>query len=357
MIVKKAGKNIPFTFEWSPNCAGKYIEKYNAPVIDDGSIYNLIITEMGVVMLEVDPTKPTEGTGEFSMSFTMALSDVNYVGHLALCRILDKQDPKFPCDPTKPEDFYFYEVNYDDEKDTDLDTVIPYTKNDGSFDGVHYASGYAFKAIRPGKWNLVYLKNLAKSVGMKSLSSKDVEVEPTGQIIQINNQGGVYAVVITGTYNHTNYYVNQIVPENTVSILWQVPQFVIITIAEILFSITGYEFAYSQAAPSMKALVQALWLLTTAVGDSIIVLIAVLDLFNDLAIQSFVYAGAMIVVIIIFALMSIFYYDYKYYTGESEEDDEFDEEDAISLAQTKDAFPFENGHHNKGFDDTWDERL
>ena len=65
----------------------------------------------------------------------------------------------------------------------------------------------------------------------------------------------------------------------------------IITVAEILFSITGYEFAYSQAAPSMKALVQALWVLTTAVGDAIIVLIAVLDLFENLATQFFVYAG------------------------------------------------------------------
>lgn len=174
------------------------------------------------------------------------------------------------------------------------------------------------------------------------------------------------------------YTVNEIVPYNTVSILWQIPQFVIITTAEILFSITGYEFAYSQAAPSMKALVQALWLLTTAVGDSIIVLIAVLDLFSDQAVQAFVYAGsiyfllfrrffnpsflgAMLVVIIIFALMSIFYYDYKYYTGEDGEEDDFEEEDAVSLALNKDAYPLNhltNGNTNKGFEsDAWDERL
>lgn len=156
-------------------------------------------------------------------------------------------------------------------------------------------------------WSLVYLHNLAKSVGMQSLKPSEVEFNETGIYIAINNQGGVYAAVLTGSYDKVNkkfrifqnyinlfkptYLVNQIVPFNTVSILWQIPQFVIITIAEILFSITGYEFAYSQAAPSMKALVQALWLLTTAVGDSIIVLIAVLNIFSDQAVQAFVYAG------------------------------------------------------------------
>uniref|UniRef100_A0AC34F4X3 Peptide transporter family 1 n=1 Tax=Panagrolaimus sp. ES5 TaxID=591445 RepID=A0AC34F4X3_9BILA len=355
MIKVGADNNIIFIFAYNCGNTPNLVTNYTAPVVDDGSIYNLIVSELGVVMLEVDPTKPTEGTGEFSLSLTMALNDTNYVGHMALCRAGEANT----CDPTKPEDFYFYEVNYDDEKDTDLDTIIPYTKNDGSFSTQQFVSGYAFKAVRPGNWSLVYLHNLAKSVGMQSLKPTEVNFTETGIYIAINNQGGVYAAVLTGAYKAPYYLVNQIVPFNTVSILWQIPQFVIITIAEILFSITGYEFAYSQAAPSMKALVQALWLLTTAVGDSIIVLIAVLDIFSDQAVQAFVYAGAMFVVIVIFALMSIFYYDYKYYTGEEGEDDEFEDEDAISLAQTKDALPYENGlgRSNKGFDDSWDERL
>lgn len=43
----------------------------------------------------------------------------------------------------------------------------------------------------------------------------------------------------------------------------------------------------------MKSVVQALWLLTTAIGDSIIVLITALDLFDDMAVQFFAYAGIM----------------------------------------------------------------
>jgi len=37
-----------------------------------------------------------------------------------------------------------------------------------------------------------------------------------------------------------------LVPRNVVSVLYQIPQYVILTVGEILFSITGLAFAYSQ---------------------------------------------------------------------------------------------------------------
>ena len=33
---------------------------------------------------------------------------------------------------------------------------------------------------------------------------------------------------------------------NTVNLLWLVPQFAVITVAEVLISVTGLEFAYTQ---------------------------------------------------------------------------------------------------------------
>ena len=52
-----------------------------------------------------------------------------------------------------------------------------------------------------------------------------------------------------------------------VSMLWQIPQYILVTAGEIMFSVTGIEFAYSQAPNSMKSMVQSFWLLTVSAGE------------------------------------------------------------------------------------------
>ena len=47
-----------------------------------------------------------------------------------------------------------------------------------------------------------------------------------------------------------------VVEDNRVHIMWLLPQYAVVTVGEILFSITSMEFAYSQAPPSMKSVLQ-----------------------------------------------------------------------------------------------------
>lgn len=48
---------------------------------------------------------------------------------------------------------------------------------------------------------------------------------------------------------------------------WQISAYIILSAAEVLVSITGLEYAYTQAPKSMKGTMSAIWLLTTALGN------------------------------------------------------------------------------------------
>ena len=54
---------------------------------------------------------------------------------------------------------------------------------------------------------------------------------------------------------------------NTVNIFLLLPQYFVITVGEVMNSVTGLEFSYTQAPKSMKSVVQSFWLLTTFFGN------------------------------------------------------------------------------------------
>lgn len=64
-------------------------------------------------------------------------------------------------------------------------------------------------------------------------------------------------------------YFIQTRPPNSVSLGWQIPQITIITVGEIFLNVTGLEFAYSQAPGNMQALILAIYLFMTAIGDGL----------------------------------------------------------------------------------------
>jgi hypothetical protein len=308
------------------NCTNTPLQYTTEALINQKSFF-VVVGKNGAYKAQAEWKKPTEGNGEFSMSINLA-TDNAAVSNLVLCRREDKAaNPDHPCDPQADSNFYYWQLDYnsgstDFATNPDDDTL----DNKTAFWSPHNSPVIVsiYKPVKPGLWDLYLLPKRAKDVDHKTPQRNEINVTALNITFEIEGQGGVYALIVT-TDNTTGANVMsiyQIVPHNEISILWQVPQIAVLTAAEILFSITGYEFAYSQSAPSMKALVQALWLLTTAIGDTIIVIITLLKLFDNMALELLFYAAIMLVVIIIFALIAIFYYEYNSYTSERKDDDD-----------------------------------
>jgi POT family proton-dependent oligopeptide transporter len=54
------------------------------------------------------------------------------------------------------------------------------------------------------------------------------------------------------------------------NLAWQTLPYIILTTSEVLVSTTGLEFAYTQAAPSMKSAIMSFWLLSIALGNLLV---------------------------------------------------------------------------------------
>ncbi|KAF1476208.1 Solute carrier family 15 member 1, partial [Pygoscelis antarcticus] len=97
------------------------------------------------------------------------------------------------------------------------------------------------------------------------------------------------------------------IPPNTVHMAWQIPQYFILTCAEVVFSVTGLEFSYSQAPSNMKAVLQAGWLLTVAVGNIIVLIVAGASKLSEQWAEYVLFAALLLAVCVIFAVMAYFY--------------------------------------------------
>ncbi|KAH8295949.1 hypothetical protein KR018_006486, partial [Drosophila ironensis] len=123
--------------------------------------------------------------------------------------------------------------------------------------------------------------------------------------------GGVYALLI-GPSKDEGFVSRllEVTPPNSMSMLWLIPQYVVMTLGEVMFSVTGLEFSYSQSPPSMKSVLQACWLLTVAFGNVIVVVVAEAKFFESQASEFFLFAGLMFVDMLIFMVIAHYYIPY-----------------------------------------------
>ncbi|XP_039500076.1 peptide transporter family 1 isoform X1 [Drosophila santomea] len=188
---------------------------------------------------------------------------------------------------------------------------------------------------------------LASKTLLTRVNSAEYDVTVDGKPVGTFNvhTGGVYTLLITE--NNNNYVANlvEVTSPNSMNILWLVPQYVVMTLGEVMFSVTGLEFSYAQAPPSMKSVLQACWLLTVAFGNVIVVIIAEAALFESQASEFFLFAGLMFADMLLFMVMAYYYVP----------NDPNKEEEAqpLTAGDAKTEIPaLESGVENKGKDIT-----
>lgn len=88
---------------------------------------------------------------------------------------------------------------------------------------------------------------------------------------------------------------------------WQVIQYVIISIAETLVSVTALEFAYTQAPRSMKGVIMSLWFLTIGAGSKVTALVTEHVSFATRSNYFIFWAAFMLGGAILFAVIAVAY--------------------------------------------------
>jgi POT family proton-dependent oligopeptide transporter len=94
--------------------------------------------------------------------------------------------------------------------------------------------------------------------------------------------------------------------DGTVPIAWQLLPYLLITIGEVMVSITALEFAYTQAPKKMKSIIMGFFLLTVSLGN---VLVAFLAGFEKMPLDQFfwIFAGLCAAAGVIFGLRALLY--------------------------------------------------
>lgn len=105
--------------------------------------------------------------------------------------------------------------------------------------------------------------------------------------------------------------------ETPLSVIWQFPQFLFLQLGEVLLSIPGLQFAFTQAPTSMKSVLTAAWFCNNAIGNLIVVIMKEIKPVRYQSTEFFMYSLLMLLGIVIFSFLA-YWYEQRWETRSSE---------------------------------------
>jgi proton-dependent oligopeptide transporter, POT family len=134
---------------------------------------------------------------------------------------------------------------------------------------------------------------------------------------------GIGLFVTAGAFCLSAVIESWIVDGYTPHIGWQFLAYAVVTAAEVMVSITGLEFSYTQAPPKMKSVVMSLWLLAVSAGNLLTALVNrfIQDENGKSRLSGpdyyWLFAGLMTATAVVFIFVAMFYRERTYTQDEA----------------------------------------
>ncbi|KAF8787159.1 Solute carrier family 15 member 2 like protein [Argiope bruennichi] len=150
--------------------------------------------------------------------------------------------------------------------------------------------------LRPGEYK-IYLPNSDNS--HKNMPIGELKLKHGGSYIVAiyqNSAENASKVTMFSTYKW-----------NTVPVLLQLPQYLMMSSGEIMFAISGISFTYTEAPASMKSIVLAVWFFIFGTGNVYLLIIKSFIHVFEVSNQYFIFAAIMFLDMLVFTIMAHFY--------------------------------------------------
>lgn len=128
-------------------------------------------------------------------------------------------------------------------------------------------------------------QTIEHQINSKMVAKASTPSSTTSSPIELN----ITAITAVLSFGQPISYENK----TNIPILWQLPQFFLLMMGEILLSIPGLQFSFTEAPTSMKSVLTASWFINNAIGNLIVVVITELQPVCRQSSEFFLYAALM----------------------------------------------------------------
>jgi len=93
-------------------------------------------------------------------------------------------------------------------------------------------------------------------------------------------------------------------PDQPLPVTLQIPQYILLSTAEIMVNVTGLVFTYNNASPSMKTILMAYWYLIIAFGNLLKIIVSAIGDFETRSAGMLLFSGIMLLSCFIFSILA-----------------------------------------------------